>query len=245
MADLIDRISGASLGMIPARPKINLHRLLGAWNLYATGYLTRLQIADEFDITGNTDEVRQAIQIADKLDARIAGLTVELNIGNTTWTNMPAAVTELFGLAHRRTILYLGACDQIRLVARVSTIGATNAVLFAQYSTDETAWSTLTGNLALGGGVAGTRKSSWAAIPAGAKTSDVFIRVVGQNGDATADPIIGNVSLQVSVPWDRSEYVARVQGVMMAVEDHADRLFHDVDGVLVKAAVYTALGIAG
>jgi hypothetical protein len=231
--------------MVPARPKINLHRLLGAWGLYSTGYLTRLQLANEFDITGNTDEERQATQICDNLDARIAGLAETMNTGNVTWTNMPVAVTELFGLAHRRSILHLGACDQVRLVARVSTIGSASAVLFAQYSTNESAWSTLTGNVALGGGVAGTRKSAWGAIPTGAKTGDVFIRIVGQSGDAAADPIIGNVSLQVSVPWDKNEYVVRAEGVLMSVEDRTDRLFHDVDGVLVKAAVYTALGIAG
>ena len=64
MADLIDRISGAD------KPrKINLHRWIGVQRLYTVGEWTRAQIAAEFGITGNPDEERQAIQIADKIDS--------------------------------------------------------------------------------------------------------------------------------------------------------------------------------
>jgi hypothetical protein len=113
------------------------------------------------------------------------------NDGNTVWTNMPLALTELFGLNHRRIKVDLSDVDKIRLSVRVSTVGSTNAVLFLQYSTDESAWSTLTSNLTLNG-VASTRVSPWESIPAGAK-GDVFIRVVGQGGDGVADPVLGNI----------------------------------------------------
>ena len=104
---------------------------------------------------------------------------------------MPLALTELFGLNHRRIKVDLSDVDKIRLSVRVSTVGSTNAVLFLQYSTDESAWSTLTSNLTLNG-VASTRVSPWESIPAGAK-GDVFIRVVGQGGDGVADPVLGNI----------------------------------------------------
>ena len=49
MADLVDRISGAS---VPDRPKINLHRFMAAERLYALGEWTRLQLAKATLIIG-------------------------------------------------------------------------------------------------------------------------------------------------------------------------------------------------
>lgn len=71
MADLVDRISGAD----EMRPKINLHRFMGAERLYALGEWTRAQIATEFDLQGA--EATQAGQLADKIDA-------ETGAGNKT-----------------------------------------------------------------------------------------------------------------------------------------------------------------
>jgi hypothetical protein len=119
---------------------------------------------------------------------------VSLNTGNVTWTNMPAALTELFGNVHRRNKIDLTDADRIRLVVRVSTVGATNAVLFAQYSTDESAWNTLTTNQVAINGSAATKASAWEDIPGAAKT-DIFVRIVGQNGDGAADPVLGTICL--------------------------------------------------
>jgi len=64
MSDLIDRLSGEAT----ARPKINLHRFMGAERLYAFGEWTRAQVAAEFDLQGT--EATQAGQLADKIDAQ-------------------------------------------------------------------------------------------------------------------------------------------------------------------------------
>lgn len=63
MADLIDRISGED----DTRPKINLHRFMGAERLYAFGEWTRAEIAAEFDLQG--DEATQGSALADNIDA--------------------------------------------------------------------------------------------------------------------------------------------------------------------------------
>jgi hypothetical protein len=63
MADLIDRIAGTG---IDERPKINLHRFMGAERLYAFGEWSRAEIATEFDLQG--DEATQAGQLADLID---------------------------------------------------------------------------------------------------------------------------------------------------------------------------------
>ena len=63
MADLIDRLSGITT----ERPKINLHRFIGAEQLYALGEFTRAEVAAEFDLQG--DEVTQGVQLANAIDA--------------------------------------------------------------------------------------------------------------------------------------------------------------------------------
>lgn len=68
MADLIDRISGASVEQVPSRPKINLHRWIGMQRLYAFGDWTRAQVAAEFDLQGA--EATQGAQLANLIDAQ-------------------------------------------------------------------------------------------------------------------------------------------------------------------------------
>ena len=69
MADLIDRVSGASVRMDPPRPKINLHRFIALERLYALGEWSRAQIAAEFDLQGA--EATQATQLADQIDSNV------------------------------------------------------------------------------------------------------------------------------------------------------------------------------
>jgi hypothetical protein len=63
MTDLVDRIAGTG-----TRPKINLHRFIGAERLYAFGEWTRAQLATEFDL--QSSEATQGGQLADKIDAQ-------------------------------------------------------------------------------------------------------------------------------------------------------------------------------
>jgi len=118
--------------------------------------------------------------------------------GNPAWTNQPAALTELFGTTVGRLKADLTASAQVRLQTNVATAGATAAALRVQYSTDQSSWSYLDGSAgpSVGVGTTGLKVSSWVAPAAGAK-GDVFLRVVGISGDATADPAFGHVLLQV------------------------------------------------
>jgi hypothetical protein len=122
-------------------------------------------------------------------------LVIPFNIGNVTWTNQPAALTEIFGAVHRRGKFDLTNATQIRISARVSTVGTATSVIYAQYSTDDSAYVTLTANQ-IAMGTIGTKVTAWENVPVGAK-GDVFIKFVGLNGDAAADPIIGNLYLEV------------------------------------------------
>lgn len=120
--------------------------------------------------------------------------SLTINTGNVTWTNMPAAATELFGNVHRRVKKDFTDVDKIRLCARVSTAGVSGSIIQAQYSTDESAWNTLTTNtIALNS--TGTKVTAWEAIPAGAE-ADVFVRIIGSGGDGAGDPVLGNIYLE-------------------------------------------------
>ena len=118
--------------------------------------------------------------------------------GNPAWTNQPAALTELFGTTTARVKADLTAAAQVRLLCSVATAGAAAAAVRVQYSTDQSSWSYLDGasGPSLGVGTTGLKVGAWTSPAAGAK-ADVFLRVVGINGDASADPAFGHVLLQV------------------------------------------------
>jgi hypothetical protein len=117
-----------------------------------------------------------------------------------TWTSMPAALTEFNAAARGRIKVDLTNATQARLIVHMmSTAGSANAELRAQYSTDDSSFSYMDG--ATGPSVAinaanVTLVSSWVNLAAGAK-ADVFLRVVGINGDGATSPTFGNISIQV------------------------------------------------
>ena len=113
---------------------------------------------------------------------------------------MPAAETEFLGVARHRTKIDLSNANEARLEVNVANpdLVPANAEFRLQYSTDQTTWNYLDG--ATGPSVnvssAGLEVSPYVSIVNGAK-SDVYIRLVGVNGDGTHDPEFGKVDLQV------------------------------------------------
>jgi hypothetical protein len=120
------------------------------------------------------------------------------SFGSPSWGNQPASLTELFGTTAGRLKADLTNVTQVRLQATVVVAGAGTAALRVQYSTDQSSWSYLDGasGPSVNVNTTGVKVSSWVA-PAAAAKADVFLRVVGINGDATADPSFSNILLQV------------------------------------------------
>lgn len=241
MTDLIDRFSGESL---PNRPKINSHRWIGAQRLYAANEFSRQDLITEFDMTGQTDELRQAGQLADNIDNLFSVNEYTLNASQLTWTNQPATLQELLNVTHRRSVLNFAQVGQIRMLTRIATAGAVGAVLFIQYSTNETDWNILTSNQ-IDVGSTGTKVTAWENIPTGAKSGDVFVRIVGQNGNNNADPQFGTISLQVKSFMDRLIYISLVEGIIYSIEDDDDRLYHNQDATVNKIKVFEDMRIVG
>jgi len=114
------------------------------------------------------------------------------------WTNMPAALTEIFGSPNYRIYYDLSNFTHARLVGYVVTAGAANAQLRVQYSTDGTNWDYLDGVRGpyIGIGTTGYKISDWVKITSSAKTN-VYLRIVGINGDGVADPRFNSLRLQL------------------------------------------------
>lgn len=111
------------------------------------------------------------------------------------WSNQPAAVTELFALTRNRTKMELTGANQARFLANVVVAGAATSTLRVQYSTDQTTWTDLPGT-SVSTAAVGLKVSTFTAVPAGAK-QDVFLRVVGDAGNANADPSYSSMALQL------------------------------------------------
>lgn len=114
------------------------------------------------------------------------------------WSNMPAALTEFWGRSASRLQYDLTDATQARFMVNLDTAGVTSAKLRVQYSTDQVSWNYLDGGT--GPSVTldstGLKTTNWVNITALAK-ADVFLRVVGLDGDGAADPSFGVVELQI------------------------------------------------
>jgi hypothetical protein len=111
---------------------------------------------------------------------------------------VPLLLTELSALTVNRVKADLSGAVQARLVARVAIAGLGGSELRAQYSTDESTWNYLDGAAgpACSLTAIGTIASGWVTMAAGA-VADVFLRIVGINGNGIAAASIGNIILQV------------------------------------------------
>lgn len=112
-----------------------------------------------------------------------------------TWTNMPSTETEYLGVAVHRVFANLKGLRQSRIQIAVTTAGAAASFLKIQYTVDLTGadgWADLTTSAVLTS--TGPAKSTWSLIPAAART-EVLLRIVGDDGDGAADPVINHVSI--------------------------------------------------
>ncbi len=141
---------------------------------------------------------------ADVKAAIIAVDIVATPASESVWRNMPAALTELFGDLGSRVKMDLTYATHYRLVVNQSVAGYSTADLNLQYSTDNVSFSAAdaaaAGELAVGTGT-GVKVGEWAALDDTAK-DDVWLRLVGKEGNGSADPAWTQIKIQfkISVP---------------------------------------------
>jgi hypothetical protein len=118
-----------------------------------------------------------------------------------TWTDQPSGLTEFIGTTSNRHSYDFTGVTSARFKARIVTAGVSGSRIFPQYSTDDITYANLATTVSTDFDIsmtaAGTKRTSWAAIAAGAKIDPVYIRVAGQDGNAAADPALGQIELEV------------------------------------------------
>ncbi len=129
-------------------------------------------------------------------------ITMVAQVGSLAWTNMPSALTEWYSTPNRyRVKADLTNARQARVTVAVNVAAAANAECRVQYATDgdgQGTWAYLDGvdgpkvNV---GSIEG-KASAWVNLASGAK-ADVWLRLVGINGDGAADPSFGTVTVQL------------------------------------------------
>lgn len=159
--------------------------------------------------------VRRALQVVG-VGSEIpgaAGLTSPsltlFNAAPLTWTDMPAAATFYNGNAGFIQRVNLEAYSQIRLDLFQGTAGLSGADIKLRYSTsnDDTVGNytntfDLTGDalsleIGTGGNDGTTLTTDWVDLKSAAKTADIFMCVIGEDGDGTEDPVIGQLNVYV------------------------------------------------
>ena len=142
----------------------------------------------------------EPVPLAQIPDAAIrdASLTFLADGDPIGWKAQPSALTEFLGAMRHRLKFDLSKFSQARLMVNVTTAGATHAKSRVQYSTTGLVWYYLDGLASPSVGInsIGLKVSTWVDLCDGAK-ADVYLRLVGIDGDGIANPAFGLIAVQV------------------------------------------------
>ncbi len=125
--------------------------------------------------------------------------TLPLAVGSAAWTNMPAALTPLFGrpAGSGAAALDLRGYTEARLTVACTTAGASGASLQARLAT---AAPTVAGSYAsplaaCSVAAAGILDSGWQVMPQSVRVQRGWIDAFGIGGDGAAAPVFGLIAL--------------------------------------------------
>lgn len=119
-------------------------------------------------------------------------------VAAVTWASMPAALTEFPTVPRTRTKVDLSNVTQARMTTVCIGAGVAGSELRVQYSLDQSSWDYLDG---VSGPVISLNNtnalvvSAWVNIVAAAR-ADVFLRLVGINGNGSTGPTMNAVGVQ-------------------------------------------------
>lgn len=107
-----------------------------------------------------------------------------------TWTNMPAAATEILASTGYRQYIDTTGMDQVKLGVGMALGGHTTAIVYLEYSTNNgSSWNAAVTSNAdqVSIAAAGFTNGTWQNLVSGGKGNHLW-RIVGSGGNATADP---------------------------------------------------------
>lgn len=109
------------------------------------------------------------------------------------WTNQPAALVNFLGSAGRPIVrIDLNWATEINLQMGLRAAGATGSALRVYYSSDDTTYATTGAEVSQT--TAGFIESGWIALPAGALIVNCYLKLMGESGDAAADPQYSHIT---------------------------------------------------
>lgn len=172
----IAALSGTGLGIVG--------NLVAARGDFSTG----------LSVSGLSVSLRSSVE---RVHFAVAGITA----ANYTWTNMPTAVTLLFGSAAGVQLVDTRCFSAVRLLAvKMGTAGAAASRLRLRYHTAFTTTAatyvdiSTTGSPEVALNTTNTMlNSGWQTLLPAAKREDCYLAVVGSGGDAALDPILGTI----------------------------------------------------
>jgi len=213
---LLDVFTSSLQGLAPASGggTSNFLRADGTWAAPAGGGSSGIEIRKDSVSVGT------AVTAIDFVGAGVTQVTVTSGIStvripaykrltfvtdNVTFTNMPAAVGFFAGQAAYIQEVDLTGYTQARLrVNKLGTAGNTNSTIRAVYNT--TYSQTANTYLQLGSAaqvevVPSTTAnaffdSGWINLATNAKVDNIYIAIVGLNGNGTLDPIYGSITVE-------------------------------------------------
>ncbi len=116
--------------------------------------------------------------------------------GDSTWINMPVALTALFGTGAFFQNLLLTPFTEFRLHAALTTVGSASAKLRLEYFLTsayvDAAATAAAGDVVIGGAGFG-KVGAWTALAASAITAERSFRIVGLTGDGIVDPVFAAI----------------------------------------------------
>jgi hypothetical protein len=123
------------------------------------------------------------------------------------WSNMPAALSEMYGANRSRVPMDLSTATEARMSTNVLTVGFASGSICMHYSTDNGfTWYNFDGSFGTNcvAGVVqvpvnalGLQISPWTTIPAAAQTENTIIRATTFGGNNALDPNFGVTALEV------------------------------------------------
>jgi len=173
------------------------HKLFHLVQVDFPGISFEKETAGKLRLDQNDGEPVPLAQIPDAV-IRDVSLTFLADGDPVEWKVQPAALAEFLGAIRHRLKFDLLKFSQARLLVNVTAAGYTNAKARVQYSTTQLIWYYLDGlaSPSVNINTTGLKVSSWIDLADGAK-ADVYLRLVGINGDAVAIPAFGLIAVQV------------------------------------------------
>jgi hypothetical protein len=178
----IQRLQVGGLGQL----SLNAYTSLSSFTGTPVGYLA-------FDSSGN-------IITSNPSSGRSIRLAFSAEVPNT-WSNMPSTLQFFDSSSAYVTQIDLTYYNQVRLIVnKQGTAGATGSKLLVRYQATTGAPFTESSYLAIGTSEVSVAVdttnnilvTSWIDLASGAK-SDVWVALMGIDGDTTADPVFGNI----------------------------------------------------